>query len=152
MVIRKFKESDRQTYLALAEAFYADGDAVDHPVPPEHAARTFDALMDHTPYVDAFLAEEEGTPMGFALLAITWSNEAGGLTVWVEELLVLEGARGKGVGRALMDTVQKAYPKASRFRLEVTQNNARAIQLYETIGYKNLAYDQMILDIPPAEA
>ncbi|MCB6367201.1 GNAT family N-acetyltransferase [Intestinibacillus massiliensis] len=149
MVIRRFTPDDRQAYLGLAAAFYADGDAVDHPVPAHHAARTFDALMAGTPYADAFLAEEGGAPLGFILLAITWSNEAGGLTVWVEELLTLPQARGKGVGRALLDQAREAYPGANRFRLEVTRDNARAIRLYESIGYKPLPYDQMILDFPP---
>ena len=150
MKIRPFTPADEQTYLELAAAFYADGDAVDHPVPPHHAKRTFDALMSGIPFADAFLAEDDdGTPLGFTLLAITWSNEAGGLTVWVEELLVLEAARGKGVGRALMDAVRKAYPAACRFRLEVTRDNRRAIALYASLGYEPLPYDQMILDFPP---
>ena len=46
MVIRKFTRADEDTYLALAAAFYQDGDAVDHVVPAHHAQRTFAALMD----------------------------------------------------------------------------------------------------------
>lgn len=149
MRIRRFTKGDRETYLALAAAFYADSDAVDHTVPVHHAARTFDALMNGTPFADAFLAEEGGKPLGFALLALTWSNEAGGLTVWIEELLTLPEARGRGVGRALMDKIRKTQPNANRFRLEVTRGNARAIGLYESLGYKVLPYDQMILDFPP---
>lgn len=149
MQIRRFIPSDRDTYLALAAAFYADGDAVDHVVPAHHAARTFDALMADTPFADAFLVEEDDKPLGFVLLALTWSNEAGGLTVWIEELLTLPEARGRGVGRALMDQIRQAYPDANRFRLEVTRGNTRAIGLYESLGYQVLPYDQMILDFPP---
>ena len=149
MHIRRFTRGDRETYLALAAAFYADSDAVDHPVPAHHAARTFDALMNGTPFADAFLAAEGGKPLGFVLLALTWSNEAGGLTVWIEELLTLPEARGRGVGRALMDKIRQTHPDANRFRLEVTRGNTRAINLYESLGYKVLPYDQMILDFPP---
>lgn len=152
MRIRPFQPQDEQLYLRLAQAFYEDGDAVDHPVPAHHAKRTFDALIAGLPFVDAFLAEDEdGTPLGFTLLAVTWSNEAGGLTVWIEELLVLEAARGKGVGRAILAHVQKMYPAACRFRLEVTPANARATALYRSLGYEPLAYDQMILDFPPPQ-
>lgn len=150
MVIRKFTRADEDTYLALAAAFYQDGDAVDHVVPAHHAQRTFAALMEGTPYADALLAEDEdGTPLGFVLLALTWSNEAGGLTVWIEELFVHDHARGRGVGRALMDAVRAAYPEAARFRLEVTADNVRATRMYRARGYVPLAYDQMILDFPP---
>ena len=149
MVIRRFTPGDRQTYLDLAAAFYTDGDAVDHPVPAHHAARTFDALMAGTPYADAFLAEDGSGPLGFILLALTWSNEAGGLVVWIEELLALPHARGKGVGRALINQTREAYPDANRYRLEVTAGNARAIRLYASLGFTPLPYDQMILDFPP---
>lgn len=149
MEIRRFTPADRDTYLALAAAFYADGDAVDHPVPAHHAVRTFDALMAGTPYADAFLAEENGAPLGFALLALTWSNESGGQVVWIEELLTLPEARGRGTGRALLAHIQGAYPDATRFRLEVTPENTRAAALYRTLGYQPLDYAQMILDFPP---
>lgn len=152
MNIRTFTAQDEQMYLELAAEFYADSDAVDHPVPAHHAKRTFAALMERQPFVNAFLAEDDsGSPLGFTLLAITWSNEAGGLTIWIEELLVLSHARGQGVARALIEAVKNAYPQACRYRLEVTRENTRAISLYTSLGFQPLPYDQMILDYPPAD-
>ena len=45
-----------------------------------------------------------------------------------------------------MDWMEREYPAARRFRLEVTQVNQRAIRLYEKSGYQYLRYDQMVLD------
>ena len=150
MHIRRFSAQDSALYISLEAAFYADTDAVDHCIAPHHATRTFAALMEKSPLLDAFLAQDDsGEPLGFVLLALTWSNEAGGVAVWIEELLVLPAARGQGVGRALLAHVQQAYAHACRFRLEVTAQNTRASALYEQLGYVPLPYAQMVLDFPP---
>ena len=54
--------------------------------------------------------------------------------------------RGMGLGREIMDWMEKEYPRVRRFRLEVTQVNKSAIRLYEKSGYKYLRYDQMVFD------
>ena len=46
----------------------------------------------------------------------------------------------------IMAWLEREYPAARRFRLEVTQINQGAIRLYEKSGYQYLRYDQMVLD------
>ena len=41
--------------------------------------------------------------------------------------------------------------EAARYRLEVTESNARAIALYTMLGFEGLPYRQMILDTPPLD-
>ena len=38
------------------------------------------------------------------------------------------------------------YSHASRYRLEVSPKNIRAVRLYEEIGFELLDYNQMVLD------
>ena len=45
-----------------------------------------------------------------------------------------------------MAWLEKEYPAACRFRLEVTQVNQGAVRLYQKAGYQFLRYNQMILD------
>lgn len=147
--IRSITPQDRQAYLDMSAAFYTT-DAVDHTVNPIHAQRTFDTLISGSPYAACLLAQQADEIVGFALLALTWSNESGGLCVWIEELYVAPQLRGKGVGKKLMAAVQAQYPQATRFRLELTPGNDKARALYQALGYEALAYDQMILDFPKA--
>ena len=42
--------------------------------------------------------------------------------------------------------LERSYPTARRFRLEVTQANRGAARLYRSAGYEFLHYDQMVLD------
>lgn len=146
MEIREILPWDRLQFCRLVEAFYSLP-AVAHPIPPAHAARTFDTLMSDTPYARCFIAADaQNVPRGYCLCAVTWSNEAGGLCVWLEELMVEDALRGQGVGKLLIDAVRAAYPSAARFRLEVTDENPRAAALYRSLGFAELPYRQMVID------
>ncbi|MGI6181402.1 MAG: GNAT family N-acetyltransferase [Agathobaculum sp.] len=150
MQIRPIGSGDRTYFLQSVQAFY-HSPAVCHAIPPQYAERTFDLLMQGTPYADCLIAEDDaGAPLGYCLLALTWSNEGGGLCVWLEELMVEESARSMGVGSKLIAAVRARYPAATRFRLEVTEDNPRAAALYRRLGFSDLDYGQMVLDIPPA--
>lgn len=147
MRIRRFKETERETYLEMAEAFYRSP-AVLHPVPHEYFERTFDEMMRSDAYVDGYLLESDaGEPMGYLLVSKTFSQECGGQAVWVEELSVLPAFRGQGAGSEALKWVGTRYPQARRFRLEVEPENERAIELYRRLGYEELSYFQMIRDV-----
>ena len=81
---------------------------------------------------------------GYAQIARTYSQEAGGPVVWIEELYVKPGYRGRGIGNAFFDLLEKTYPDAARFRLEVEEENEGAVRLYERRGYRFIPYRQMI--------
>ena len=148
MEIRDILPWDEKHFYDMVSKFY-DSHAVDHKIPDSHAQRTFKLLMSSTPYARCFIAADENNiPRGYCLCSITWSNEAGGICVWIDELMVDEVFRGQGIGQMLIATVGEAYPNAARFRLEVTSANARAAKLYEGLGFNKLAYNQMVLEQP----
>ena len=104
----------RADYLRFAKAFYCS-DAVEHPIPLSHMERTFDALAAGSPYLAGFLLTHQGAPAGYALLMKTWSQEAGGLTVWVDELYVDPAFRGHGLGGAFLRRCRRSSPKPPPF-------------------------------------
>ena len=56
-------------------------------------------------------------------------------------IAVADGARGRGIGEALLTAIERAARRrgARRMRLEVRQDNAAAIRLYERRGYARFA-------------
>lgn len=142
-MIRKVKPEDKEAYIAMSKAFYKS-DAVMHDIPEEHFYRTFEELMSGSPYADAYIVEQDGKAVGYTLLAITYSNEAGGLVLWIEEIYILPEYRGKGYGTEIFEFLDKEYGnKVARIRLEVEETNSRAIRLYNKLGFKYLDYKQM---------
>ena len=104
-------------------------------------------MMRSDVYADGFLLEDEdGTCMGYALTAKSFSQECGGQCVWVEELYVLPAYQGKGMGSKVFELLNAYYPDCCRFRLEVEPENEGAARLYRRLGYEALEYDQYVLE------
>lgn len=148
MRIRDFREEDRAEYLKMAQIFYGS-DAVSHPVDPQHFIRTFDQALAGNPFLRGFIVDLDGQCAGFGLISFTWSNEAGGLVVWLEELYIKPEFRNLKLGTQFMQAVMQEYSEsARRFRLEVSRENTAAKRLYERLGFEVLDYIQMISDHP----
>lgn len=143
MNIRPLTVADRAVYLELVHAFY-HSDAVLHPVPDCYFERTFDELMRSDAYAECYLFETEAGVAGYALLAKTFSQEAGGMVLWIEELYVKESCRSMGIGSAFFAFLEERYPQICRIRLEVEEENIRARELYRRRGFTSLPYLQMI--------
>lgn len=141
LTVREITADDRSDYLTMASEFYSSP-AVLHDIPRSYIEDTFRELVSDSPYAKALIALSGGKPAGYILLALTWSQEAGGKVVWIDEIYVRQEARGLGIGSALMNDAVKNFP-AARVRLEVEHDNTAARRLYERLGYKDLPYMQM---------
>lgn len=143
VVFREISIKDKNFFLSSAEQFY-NSPAVLHSVSKDNFINTFNDLINNSPYEKGYIFQIDNKPVGYALLSFTWSNEAGGLVVLIEEVFVLENFRGKGIGTKFFEFIENEFPKAKRFRLEVEADNSKAIMLYLSKGFKNLDYVQMI--------
>lgn len=141
-MIRRIDPNDRNLFVTLSKEFYST-DAVSHTIPHEYHEKSFDELMRSGEYIECFIFEQDGETAGYALIAKTFSPEAGGVVVWIEELYVRESFRCKGLGKAFFKYMEENYP-AARYRLEIEPENLRAKKLYSSLGYKELPYAQMI--------
>lgn len=145
-MIRKINQNDKDTYIKLSKQFFSS-DAVLHNIPEQNIMDTFDQLMNGSPFADGYIIEHKGKVAGYALLAITWSNEAGGIAIWIEEIFILPEYQGLGLGRAFMEFIKEKYKgKAARIRLEVEESNQKAFGFYKKLGFEELPYMQMIID------
>ena len=145
-MIRKMTESDRDLYIEMAEEFY-HSDAVLHPIPRAHFEKTAEEALKSGTYAEIYLLEYEGKTAGYGLTARTFSQEAGGQVLWIEELYIREAFRSRGLGREFFAYLEeKNTGEIARLRLEVEADNTRAISLYERLGYEVLDYVQMIKD------
>lgn len=143
-MIRKITKEDRNTFLIFAKAFYTS-EAVCHSIPQSYHIATFQQLMESDTYAQGYIIEYQGKSVGYALTAKTFSQEAGGMVLWIEELFILPEYRGKGLGTEFFAYIQKnEAPALARLRLEVEPDNQKAMRLYERMGFKPLAYQQMI--------
>lgn len=144
-MIRDLQSNDKNIFLAMVNEFYSSN-AVVHSVDPKNFEITFYAAIEKSPFLRALIIEDEEKPVGYALLSFTYSNEAGGLVVLIEELYLNKFCRGKGIGRQFFQYLEQEYPSAKRFRLEATKENEDAIRLYQRLDYKVLDYIQLIKD------
>jgi ribosomal protein S18 acetylase RimI-like enzyme len=144
-MIRDIVKEDKAVFLKMTKEFYSS-DAVAHNVEGHILEATFDNAINKSPYIRALIIENNGAPVGFALLSLTYATEVGGLAVLLEDLYISETCRGMGLGSKFMQFVEQEYPSAKRFRLEVKKENTRAVDLYSKLGYKTLDYVQMVKD------
>ena len=145
-MIREIKARDKDIFVQMAKEFYKS-EAVISEIPTQNILNTFDEVNSNSPYAKAYIIEHDGDTAGYALIGITYSNEAGGLVVWVEEIFIKENYRGLGLGGEFLSYVEQEFgDKAKRFRLEISHDNDSAQRLYERKGYQPLDYMQMVQD------
>ena len=142
---RRINENDRSVMLDMFDEFY-HSPGVMHAVPKSHFERTLDEVYGGSPYVDCYIFEQDGKSAGYGQLSLTYSNEAGGICVWLEEIYVRPAFQGKGLGSEFLNFVKNEYKNAARLRLEIEPDNDGARKLYRRMGFSELEYQSMIID------
>lgn len=143
-MIREINKSDENEYFEMAENFY-NSDAVSHKIPKENFKSAFESAINNNPYIKLYILEIEGIIAGYAAIAVTFTTEGGGKTVWLDELYIKPEHRGKGLGRELIGFL-KSDGIIKRIRLEITPENEKAKKLYISEGFVPCEYKQLIYD------
>ncbi len=93
-------------------------------------------LFGERPYAEVVLAEDDGRPVGFALFFHNFSTFLGRPGIYLEDLFVLPGQRGSGIGRMLLAHLARLAVERGCGRLEwaVLDWNRDAIKFYERLG------------------
>lgn len=146
LTLRDLTPEDSPVVLPMAEEFY-HSDAVDHPVDPAVLEQSFLAAADPgEPLLRGLLIQWDGAAAGYLYITQCYSAEVGGRCVLLDEVYLKPEFRGRGIGTQILAWLERSYPAARRFRLEVTQANRGAVRLYRSAGYEFLRYEQMVLD------
>lgn len=86
-------------------------------------------------YLLAFLGSQ---PVGVCQLRYRWSVWTSSPDCWLEDLFVIEDARGSGLGRALVDAALARADEhgCGRIELDVNERNEPALALYRASGFE----------------
>lgn len=93
------------------------------------------AALEH-PAARAWLAEAQGCTVGWVLTAPVVTHE-GYLLGGIDDLVVDEEWRGRGIGRRLMELAEEHYRAEGKAAIQLTvrADNAVALGLYRSLGY-----------------
>jgi GNAT superfamily N-acetyltransferase len=93
-------------------------------------------LFGPRPFAEVLLAEDEGQVVGFALFFHNYSTFVGRPGLYLEDLFVEPGHRGKGHGKALLVELARLAIDRGCGRLEwaVLNWNKPAIDFYRSLG------------------
>lgn len=143
-MFRKITENDKDFYLRTVKKFYSS-EAVLQSIPESFISKTFNELMHSNVYAECYIIEQESKRIGYALLAKTFSQEAGGMVVWLEELYILPEFRSIGIGGKFLEFLKENL-NVARLRLELCPSNSKACEVYKRHNFEILGYNQMIYD------
>jgi GNAT superfamily N-acetyltransferase len=95
-----------------------------------------ESLFGAHPGAEVLLAEQGGTPVGFALFFHSYSTFLGRRGLYLEDLFVLPERRGQGIGKALLERLAAVAVERDCGRMEwaVLDWNTPAIDFYKKLG------------------
>lgn len=131
----------QQAVVALIDAYARDPMGNGRPLAQEVRRALIPGLQQH-PTTVIFLAYQADTAIGIALCFRGFSTFAARPLINIHDLAVLPAYRGQGVGRRLIEQVERKARNLGccKLTLEVQENNHRARQVYEALGFAQSEY------------
>ena len=139
--IRIMTEADRGEVMDMMRVFYASP-AVLSNGSEEIFTADIDNCVNDSPYLEGYVFEGSAGILGYGMVAKSFSTEFGKPCMWIEDLYVKDEHRGLGLGSAFLRFVEEKYPNAI-LRLEVEEENERALAVYKKCGFEPLPYMEM---------
>ena len=100
---------------------------------------TWSRFFDEHEPVYALVAEQDGLLLGLTHFLFHRSTISLEPTCYLQDLFTVEAARGKGVGRALIEEVYRRAEDAGSHRVywQTHETNATAMKLYDKVAEKS---------------
>ena len=101
------------------------------------------ALMGHPERGFYLVAEVDGAVAGCLLITYEWSDWRNRMFWWIQSVYVKPEFRGRGVYSAMDEKVRALAAREGNvcgFRLYVHKGNARALEVYRSLGMEETAY------------
>ena len=140
-IIREMTKEDKASVLEMMRVFYASP-AVLSNGSEEIFLNDIENCVNDSPYLEGYIFESEGNIQGYAMAAKSFSTEFGKPCIWIEDLYIKDDYRGLGIGSMFLEYIEEKY--SDHFlRLEVEEENERAVKVYEKSGFQVLPYMEM---------
>ncbi len=109
----------------------------DFSIDPEKQRRGLEAMLDGKSRT-VFVAQIETRVVGMCSGQLNISTAEGAPSVLIEDVVVLEDWRGKGIGKELIHAVRQWAEQngATRMQLLADRNNSSALKFYSRMGWE----------------
>jgi ribosomal protein S18 acetylase RimI-like enzyme len=133
----------KEAVLAMVDAYSRDPMGNGKPLESDVRAGLIRGLQEH-PTTLIYLAFDEDSPVGAAVCFIGFSTFAAKPLINIHDFVVLPAVRGKGVGRRLLEAVEKKARELGccKLTLEVMDNNHQALRMYQAAGFVRYALQE----------
>lgn len=138
--IRPVVAADLPAWTPLWDGYNAFYGRKDQTALPDAITRaTWSRFLDPDEPVHALVAESEGQLLGLAHYLFHRSTIQLGLSCYMQDLFTVAAARGKGVGRALIEAVYARAGDAGAPRVywQTHETNAAAMRLYDQVAERS---------------
>ena len=134
LIIRRARPDEAGLVLSLVREL-AEYEKLLHEVEATEAMIAV-ALFAGNPRLFCDIAEWNGEPAGLAVWFINFSTFSGRSGIYLEDLFVRPGQRGKGIGKALLAHLAKQCVANgwSRLQWSVLNWNTPSIEFYKSLG------------------
>ncbi len=130
MLVGEASIQDAEEILALQKAAYASEGQVydDFTLPP--LTQTLEEMRTDFERQLVLKAVEEGEIVGSVRARMKEGN------CLIGRLIVRPDRQDRGIGKRLMEEIENRFPEAERFRLFTGHRSAKALRIYEGLGYR----------------
>jgi ribosomal protein S18 acetylase RimI-like enzyme len=126
---------DAEAVLGHMRTYYAEDG---YPFDPARANAALQGLLEDERLGEVWLAcDGSGRALGYVVICLGWSLEYQGRDAFIDEVFVEPAARGKGLGRALVDhAIERCRALGVQaLHLEVERTKAKTQDLYRSLGF-----------------
>jgi GNAT superfamily N-acetyltransferase len=136
LTVRPVAPTDLAQWEALWEGYNT---FYERTVPPEITRMTWSRFFDASEPVHALVAEKDGRLVGLVHYLFHRSTSLIDSTCYLQDLFTTEGARGQGLGRALIEAVYDRARSAGSLRVywQTHETNLTAMALYDKVAERS---------------
>lgn len=141
LLIRAMAADDKDAVIEMMRVFYTSP-AVLSNGSEEIFLNDFENCINECPFLEGYIFEDNGETVGYGMVAKSFSTEFGKPCMWIEDLYIKKEHRGKGIGSRFLGYIENKY-SGCVLRLEVEEENERAVSVYKKRGFEILPYMEM---------
>ena len=148
--LRKATIEDETGVFNLLRQLMTSANA-ESPVNQKSGFGTFRKILDDDDAGTVFVAEEDGVMLGLITLSYPLAIRCGGPYASIEEFIVTEQARGKGVGGKLLEAAIARATERGCYELLVSRPSDLGYPVYLRHGWKD-AGKALLMNLPRESA